>query len=105
MGGEAREGPNETEEIPPGIYTISGGVPQRGGGLIDRMRLRSNDRDPDLQVSEFGVITCAIGEHHLVRSCFRNHHRHAKILSHNQSGHGLSSSGHTTDRVKMAYRS
>jgi len=32
MGGEAREGPEEIERIPPGIYTVSGGVPQREVG-------------------------------------------------------------------------
>jgi len=42
---------------------------------MDRMRLRSNSRDPDLRVSEFGVITSAIGEHHLVRLCVKNHRR------------------------------
>ena len=65
MGEKARGGPEETEEVSPGIYTVPSRVSQWGGRPMDRMRL-SNSRGSDLQMSESGVITCAMGGHHLV---------------------------------------
>jgi len=59
VGGKAREGPRGNEGTPQGIYTVSVREFQLRGGAMDRMRL-SNGRDPNLQMSGFGVITRAI---------------------------------------------
>jgi len=62
-GWESERGPKEIERTPPSIYTIPGGESQWGGGPMDRMRLRSDGRDYNLQVPGFGVMTRAIRGH------------------------------------------
>lgn len=102
MGGKARKGPKETERMPSDIYTISAGVSQPGG-LMDRMRL-SNTRGSYLQLSGFGVTTCALRAPPRLAGCQKSSPS-TKFSSRNQPEYGLSS-GHAVDKVKkMAYRS
>jgi len=59
VSGRAKGGPRGIERTLQGIYTAYVGKFQLRGGAMDRMRL-SNGRDSNLQISGFGVMTCAI---------------------------------------------
>ena len=98
-GWESEKGSQGTREDPPrNLYCLRRDTPAgRWADGSDEIKIKG----PGPRSSGFGVITCAIGEHHLVWQCVRNHYRPRKFhFKHLERG--LSSSGHTMNKVKMA---